>query len=80
MTKPFDLSRRSFLTSLGRFAALGTLLAGTARLSLRKPSSQNPASCRRQFACDSCAILADCQLPPAQQQRFSRLSQQGSRS
>jgi|GEM_PF-3267736 len=57
-----DTTRREFIRSLGRTAALGAV-AGAGILSGRKSA---PPGCDEPNACQSCKLLGRCNLPAAQ--------------
>jgi hypothetical protein len=59
----FDSGRRDFLKSIGRLAALGTLLSGTSALVLKH--GERTEECTADGVCSRCADLSDCGLPQA---------------
>ena len=64
MTRPLE-TRREFIRSLGRTAALGAV-AGGGILLARKSASRG---CDETNPCRSCKLLGRCDLPEAQAQR-----------
>jgi len=54
-------SRRDFLRSAGRLAILGGMVAGGAKLAMRR----GDLACTRRFACAACNKVPDCPLSQA---------------
>lgn len=63
MSNECRLSRVEFLKSVGRFLAVGTLIAGAAKL-VNRPARRNDR-CVSDGICSRCGAITDCGLPQA---------------
>jgi len=62
-------SRREFVRSLGRGAALGALAGLTAYLAAGPGTSGQDTGCPNEGTCRGCTRFKDCALPPARRAR-----------
>ena len=66
---PETRSRREFVRSLGRAAALGALAGLTAYVAAGPGPSKEDAGCPGEGACRGCTRFKDCALPRARRAR-----------
>ena len=60
-----SIDRRSFLVSLGRYSAAGSLVAGCAYLATRDEKGDALVNCFKPLTCGQCSVLGNCTLPKA---------------